>query len=453
MRFRCILIVLACLSMVSGALEIEGENGIVMVPAVPPLEIDIWTDRGERSVYYPGEEIHIYFKVSDDAFVVVYDVDTDGRVKLLYPMDPESSMPTRGGRTYRLPPTTSAWNYHISGPTGIEYVVAVASPEPFYWGEYMEDIAGSGVFETISTDPQLGIERINQFIAPTRNDMPYYVSDKTMFYVERRVPYPRYMCYDCHWPWHWDPYYDICPAFEVVIYTSYRNYYYHPPYSRYDRRPYYWYKKKTNKDYPRIKSKYKSGGSDYWNRRGKRVITVNGSDKYKDSGERDTDDNSRWKKQDSSDSDSYRPGGRVTNFPSREKRTKQGDSNEERTKQGESEEQRTKRGDINERRTKDETDDASLRKTETRPLYREEKQQAKKPSQERQEERRQGRSDGGSSGRGSTDKPSSREKPTSSQGSSRQPESSQTQTEERNTSTSSSDGSSSSTRQRSGGSR
>lgn len=234
-------------------------------PVPPPLElsVDVWTDRGERAVYFPGERIRVYFRTSRDAFVVVYDVDTDGRVKLLFPRDPWSQTMVEGGVTHTIPPVGAPWDLRIGGPVGIEYVVAVASTEPFQWEEYADQLSAGVVLETITTDPYLGMERFNQLIAPLHEGVPFYVSDHTVFYVERRVPYPRYMCYDCHRPWRWDPYYAVCPAFEIVIYTRYEDYYCRPPANPWGRRPYYWYKRKTNREYPHVKYKYASG-SEFW---------------------------------------------------------------------------------------------------------------------------------------------------------------------------------------------
>lgn len=319
MRFAAmILIAVAVCS--TWAVEIDGRGGPQFDPVVPPVDVDVWTDRGERAVYYAGERIRIYFEVSRDAYVVVYDVDTEGRVRLIFPVDPYSDGWVQSGTTYRLPPVGTAWDLTVSGPPGIDYVVAVASTEPFLWDEYVEEMA-SGVFETIITDPQLGIERINQLIAPLRNDAPYYVSDRTMFYVERRVPYPRYMCYSCHTPWYWDPYYDICPAFEVVIFSSYYDYYCAPPYNPWGRKPYYWYKRKTSGKYSEVRYKYKRGRDSYWDGRTKRLVTQTGEAKFKrqdDTGNRDrtktnevpderwdsSDDQLRYRRQRGEDDDS-----------------------------------------------------------------------------------------------------------------------------------------------------
>ena len=405
-----VVVLLASLIRSPFAFEIEGEGESYIVdPPIPPVEVDIWSDKGERSVYYPGEDIRVYFKLSRDAYVVVYDIDTEGRVKLLYPQDPYGYPMTEGRVTHRLPPVGSPWSYHVSGPTGIEYVAAVASTRPFDWDEYIYELGGGGSFEAVSTDPQLGIERINQLIAPRYDGMPYYVSDWTMFYVERRVPYPRFMCYDCHWPWHqyWDPYYDICPAFDVVIFGPYEDYYYRPPFNRYGRNPHFWYKRKTNKDYPTLRYKYKNTGDDYWNRKGKRMKPDDG-DEYK---KKTTypDDRYRWKETDDirvPDEDRWRSPEPV--YPSREGKDKPGEDPD--------------------KREKDPGDDSG-RESDTRPLYREEKQRAAEPSrEERQGRDRSGDGDGSSDDRNrpsSTDRkretapessgssPSKRDKPTS----------------------------------------
>jgi hypothetical protein len=353
MRFAAIVLIGVAASS-AWAVEIEGRGGPYFDPVVPPIEVDVWTDRGERAVYYPGERIRVYFEVSRDAYVAVYDVDTEGKARLIFPVDPYSDGWVQSGTTYRLPPVGTAWDLTVSGPPGIDYVVAVASTEPFLWEEYVENVA-SGVFEIIITDPQLGIERINQLIAPLRNDAPYYVSDRTMFYVERRVPYPRYMCYGCHTPWYWDPYYDICPAFEIVIYSPYYEYYCAPPYNPWGRKPYYWYKQKTSGDYSRVRYKYKRGRSSFWDGRTKRLVTQTGEAKLKRWNDTGTQDRSKTRgipdeRRDSSD-DQRRD---------RRQRGEDDDSgrSEFRYKEGE-------RGTVSE----DETERTSRTHTQTRPLY------------------------------------------------------------------------------------
>ena len=47
------------------------------------LEVDVWVNRGEGAVYHPGDKIKVYFKTSDDCYLVIYGIDTKGNVNIL----------------------------------------------------------------------------------------------------------------------------------------------------------------------------------------------------------------------------------------------------------------------------------------------------------------------------------------------------------------------------------
>ena len=43
------------------------------------LRAKVWTDRGGDAVYRPGDDVLVRFRVSEDAYVCVYNIDTEGR--------------------------------------------------------------------------------------------------------------------------------------------------------------------------------------------------------------------------------------------------------------------------------------------------------------------------------------------------------------------------------------
>jgi hypothetical protein len=55
------------------------------------------------SVYRAGEEVGVSLRTDSDAYVVVFNIDTDGFVHLLYPEDGKSLRKFSGGRVYELP--------------------------------------------------------------------------------------------------------------------------------------------------------------------------------------------------------------------------------------------------------------------------------------------------------------------------------------------------------------
>lgn len=109
-----------------------GEPSIVIRPdgRYPDVGVEIWTDRGENGTYCIGDDVRIGFRVDSDAFLTIYDLDTDGRVRVLFPNDWHNNNFVRGGRTYYLP--RRGYRFEVVGPSGREYLRAVASTHPDY---------------------------------------------------------------------------------------------------------------------------------------------------------------------------------------------------------------------------------------------------------------------------------------------------------------------------------
>src|SRR5947199_4417564 len=67
------------------------------------IQVDVWTDQGTGGVYRAGEPLSIYVRASRSCFVAIYDIDTQGRPRVLYPTAPLEEHFLRGGHTYRFP--------------------------------------------------------------------------------------------------------------------------------------------------------------------------------------------------------------------------------------------------------------------------------------------------------------------------------------------------------------
>ena len=66
--------------------------------------IQLWTDRDDGTVYHRGDRVRVYFRTDEDAYVTLFRVDTDGRVRVLFPADPWDDNFARGGRAYEVRP-------------------------------------------------------------------------------------------------------------------------------------------------------------------------------------------------------------------------------------------------------------------------------------------------------------------------------------------------------------
>ena len=193
--------------------------------------ISVWVSREDP--YRRGDRVRVYFKSEEDTHVTVVRIDTDGRMRILFPIDPWEDNWARGGKTFEVLGRDRDEAFRVDDYPGAGYIFAIASEDAF---SYNDIIRGDHWdYHTISDgrvrgDPYVAVSDLAERIAG--NDT--YDYDVTQYDVEKHYDYPRFVCYDCHSyaSWHtWNPYYSSCSRFRIVIYDDW--YYY--PYRRYNR--------------------------------------------------------------------------------------------------------------------------------------------------------------------------------------------------------------------------
>ncbi|MBU8934459.1 MAG: DUF4384 domain-containing protein [candidate division Zixibacteria bacterium] len=92
------------------------------------LDAEVWTNHDDGE-YYEGDNITIHFRVNRDAFIVIYTIDTRGRLNMLFPTDPTESNFVNGGVTYHLPAGWDDYDLVVTGPEGVETIQIIASRE------------------------------------------------------------------------------------------------------------------------------------------------------------------------------------------------------------------------------------------------------------------------------------------------------------------------------------
>jgi len=191
--------------------------------------VNLWVDRDDP--YRRGDEARVYFKVDRDAYVTVVRIDTDRRIRVLFPIDPWEDNFARGGRTFEVLGRDRDEAFRVDDYPGVGYVFAIASDDPF---DYDDVVRGDHWdYRAISDgrvrgDPYVAVSDLAERVAREG----YYDYDVAEYYVDQHYDYPRFVCYDCHSyaSWHyWDPYSSYCSRFRIVIYNDW--YYY--PYRRY----------------------------------------------------------------------------------------------------------------------------------------------------------------------------------------------------------------------------
>ena len=197
---------------------------------VNATHISIWLDR--TNPYRRGDRARVYVSADRDAYLTVLRIDTDGRVRVLFPQDPWDDNFVTGGRTFEVEDPDGDPSFRVDDAPGEGYVFAIASTDRFDYSSILTDrdhwdyrnIADGQV----RGDPYVAITDLAERIVP-QGDYDY---DLAQYDVERHYDYPRFVCYDCHAfvPFYtWNPYDRQCVRFRVVIYDD--PYYY--PYRYY----------------------------------------------------------------------------------------------------------------------------------------------------------------------------------------------------------------------------
>lgn len=212
-------------------LETSGGGGRDKLIPVPErgLELELWADPSAGSIVYPGDRAFLYFRANADCYVTVFSVDTEGRVRLLYPGIHDGGY-VEGRSTYRLPARGAGHNLVFGGPPGIEYIYAVASFEPMRhryphwmvggrladpspgWWDGECDVWDSG---WVVGDPFFRIRRFCEQLVPEPHRPERFATAYLYWHLGRHVAYPRYVCSDCHRGGYVDPYGPACVAVQV----------------------------------------------------------------------------------------------------------------------------------------------------------------------------------------------------------------------------------------------
>ncbi len=198
-----------------------------------PPGVRIWTKHGD--MYQHAERFQVFFRTERDAYVTIFRVDTDGRVHVLFPLDPGDPNLAHGGETYSVPGVDDHDAFVVDDDPGVGYVFAVASQDPFNYDAFESNDRWS--FQTTASlsdgrihgDPAASLQDLVQNIVP--QGYADYDTHLLPYDVEQRYDYPRFLCYDCHayTPYsYWDPYSVWCPRFSLDVY--YNPFYFYPSY-------------------------------------------------------------------------------------------------------------------------------------------------------------------------------------------------------------------------------
>ena len=78
---------------------------ITLVGTNPSVPVSVTLSQNGR--YLPGSGVQVTVQPGADGYLLVLNADPDGRVRVLFPLDPTDDAFVRGGKKYQLEVTSS----------------------------------------------------------------------------------------------------------------------------------------------------------------------------------------------------------------------------------------------------------------------------------------------------------------------------------------------------------
>ena len=130
-----------------GPEEVEKMKSIQIINPHPLFSLRLRLDKEGGATYAPGERIKIFFQASQDSFVTLYNYDTEGRVKIIFPNQYSPHNFVRAGQTHSV---EGLIDPHTR--PGIEYVQGFATTRPIFIGDKEKNLISKEFMPEISKD-------------------------------------------------------------------------------------------------------------------------------------------------------------------------------------------------------------------------------------------------------------------------------------------------------------
>ena len=222
------------LSLVGSALAPANAASARAVSDDPPIKVWLNHDNFRR-----GDKARVNVKLGDDGYLVVLRTDADGRVRLLFPLDPGDDAFVRGGETIEVRGRGDREAFYVDEREGSGLVLAARSATPFkfdafvrgdHWDYRVLDVRQAG------DDKEAALVDIVQRMTPDGHfdyDVASYVVSTERAY--RDAYYPSYFSVGLGYGWGWPHRYGyFSSCYDAFFYDPfycgayYRPYYYDP---------------------------------------------------------------------------------------------------------------------------------------------------------------------------------------------------------------------------------
>jgi hypothetical protein len=159
----------------------------IVINPVPTFSVEVFTDKDSSGSgtpsYQIGEAISIGVRVSEAAYVYVFNVRSTGEVIQILPnrydQDGQNNY-LQAGETKYFPPRGARYAFNVDGPNGLDKVIAVASRSQLDTRQ-LADFTGTGNFATSDIGQDGFAQTFSIVVTPIPQED--WVTDTALFYV------------------------------------------------------------------------------------------------------------------------------------------------------------------------------------------------------------------------------------------------------------------------------
>lgn len=139
--------------------EVEKMKSIQIINPRPVFSLRLWLNKERGATYAPGEKIKISFQASRDSFVTLYNYDTEGRVKIIFPNRYSPNNFVRAGEVNSIEGVINPRTR-----PGIEYVQGFATTRAILLSDREKDLISKEFMPEVSKDYKAYTKKIKGII-------------------------------------------------------------------------------------------------------------------------------------------------------------------------------------------------------------------------------------------------------------------------------------------------
>jgi hypothetical protein len=217
---------------------------VASVPVATPQDdppIRLWINNDRR--FLPGDRAKVEVRTRDDGYLMVFHVDPEGHLRILFPLDPDRDNFVRGGKKYEVRGRGGRESFEVDNTSGKGTVYAAVSRDAFrvdgfVVGDHWDYRALAP--SRLSNDPEQELNDLLRRMAQGDFDydlLNYYVNDRVAYRSDYSRSYGSYYNDDWCYRFSCSSYYGSPFSLSIVFGRPYRRYYYDPYFYAYD--PFY----------------------------------------------------------------------------------------------------------------------------------------------------------------------------------------------------------------------